>query len=110
MKSHTGGKMYLSKGSVYPTPARHKLNTRNSKEFELVRVDYVMPVILWSKYFLESQGYNIYAGIFQDNHSAMLLQKNGRGSSGNRNIHINIRYFFVVDIVKSGGIKVKYFQ
>ena len=38
----------------------------------------------------------------------MLLEKNGRGSSSKRTRHINIRYFFVVDRIKQGELRVEY--
>jgi hypothetical protein len=38
----------------------------------------------------------------------MLLAKNGRASSGKRTRHINIRYFFIADRVKSGEASIEY--
>ena len=46
--------------------------------------------------------------IYQDNQSAILLEKNGKASSGKRTRHINIRYFFVQDRVAAGEVSVKY--
>jgi hypothetical protein len=51
MKSHTGGTLSLGKGSVYLTSTKQKLNTKSSTEAELVGVDDVMPLILWTQYF-----------------------------------------------------------
>jgi hypothetical protein len=45
--------------------------------------------------------------VFQDNRSAMLLEKNGKASSSKRTKHINIRYFFVTDMIKSGRLSVE---
>ncbi len=56
MKSHTGETMTMGKGSVYSTSTRQKLNTKSSTEAELVGVDNVMPMIVWTKYFLEAHG------------------------------------------------------
>ncbi len=47
--------------------------------------------------------------IYQDNMSSILLEKNGRASSGKRTRHINIRYFFVADRVKSNEVSIEYF-
>lgn len=44
----------------------------------------------------------------QDNQSAMLLERNGKGSSSRRTRHINIRFFFITDRVNSGDVEVKY--
>jgi hypothetical protein len=75
----------------------------------LVGADDVMPQILWTLYFLEAQGYKIQDNIlYQDNKSAILLESNGRGSSGKRTRHINVRYFFIADRVKSKEIRIAY--
>jgi hypothetical protein len=109
MKSHTGATMSLGKGSAYARSTRQKLNTKSSTEAELVGVDDLMPQILWTKYFLEAQGYEVRDSlIFQDNQSTMLLAKNGRGSSSKRTRHINIRYFFVTDRIKSNEVSIEY--
>lgn len=44
----------------------------------------------------------------QDNKSTILLAENGRFSSSKRTRHINIRYFFVTDRIKSKELSVKY--
>ena len=69
-----------------------------------------MPMFLWRKYVLKSQVYSINIDTSQYNHSSMLLHNNGGYSSGNRTRHINIRYFFVVEIFKSAEVKIKYFS
>ena len=69
----------------------------------------MLPQILWTRYFLEAQGYGTEESIiYQDNQSAILLAKNGRGSSSKRTRHINIRYFFVADRITSKEVKVEY--
>lgn len=109
MRSHTGGTMSLGKGSVYSTSIRQKLNTKSSTEAELVGVADVMPQILWTRYFLQKQGYDVKTSmIYQDNQSAMLLEKNGRASSGKCTQHLNIRYFFVTDRINSKEVDVSY--
>ena len=109
MRSHTGGAMSLGKGVIYGTSTRQKLNTRSSTEAELVAVDDCMSQILWTRYFLAAQGYNINDCIvYQDNKSAILLEQNGRASSSKRTRHINIRYYFVTDRANCGEIKLKH--
>ena len=90
--------MSLGKGSAYSTSTHHKLNTKSSTEAKLVAVNNVMPLILWTRYFLEAQGYEVHENkVFQDNQSTILLEKNGKHSSSHRTCHINIQYFFVTD-------------
>jgi hypothetical protein len=109
MKSHTGDTMSMGKGSVYSRSTRQKLNTKSLTEAELVGVDDVMPQVLWTKYFLEAQGYKIDdSKIYQDNQSTILLAKDGSGSSSKLTRHINIRYFFVTDRVKRKEVSVEY--
>jgi hypothetical protein len=65
--------------------------------------------MLWTRYFIEGQGYNIEASILnQDNLSAILLEKNGRASSSKRTKHINVQYFFIKDRIASGELTVKH--
>jgi hypothetical protein len=42
--------------------------------------------------------------LFQDNKSAILLEKNGKASSSKRTKHVNIRYFFITDRVDKGDV------
>jgi hypothetical protein len=109
MKGHTGGTMSLGKGSVYSTSGAQKIVTRSSTECEVVGVDDVLPQVIWTGYFLEAQGFPVAENIvYQDNLSAMQLEKNGRASSGKRTRHINIRYFFIKDRVANGEIKLEW--
>jgi hypothetical protein len=109
MRSHTGGVMMLGKGAIYGTSTRQKINTKSSTEAELVGVNDILPQALWTRYFLEAQGYAVNESIvYQDNKSTILLAENGKASSGKRTRHINIRYFFIKDRVASGEVKIEH--
>ena len=42
-------------------------------------IDGCMPGVLWTRFFLEAQDYGVKENIvFQDNETAMLLEKNGK--------------------------------
>lgn len=72
-------------------------------------VNDVLPQVLWTRYFLEAQGYGVTESVVdQDNQSAILLEKNGRASSSKRTRHINIRYLFVTDRVAAKEVSVQY--
>jgi hypothetical protein len=73
---------------------------------EIVGVDDILPQALWTKYFLEAQGYGTNSVIYQDNQSTMKLEHNGRASSSKPTRHINICYFFIMDRVKQGDVTV----
>jgi hypothetical protein len=95
---HTGGTMTLEKGSIYSTSVKPKLVTRISTESEVVGVHDVLPQILWTYNFLQSQGYSINeTKLFEDNKSSILLEMNGKQSSSECACHMRIRYFFVQD-------------
>ena len=80
MWGHTRGTMSMGKdgcGSIISISKKQKLNTKSSTEAELIGADDAMPQMLWTRYFLEAQGYGIDENIlYQDNMSAMLLEKN----------------------------------
>ena len=64
-------------------------------EVEFVSVDHAMPQVVWSRYFLEHQGWRVSDCVaFQENKSAILLEQDGRTSSGKQTRRLNIRYFF----------------
>ena len=109
MKSHTGAYMTFGKGMIDGSSKTQKINTTSSTEAEVVAVHENMPAILWTRYFLEAQGYPLKPSkIHQDNESSELLEKNGRGSSSKRTRHMNIRYFFVADVFKRGHITIEH--
>lgn len=109
MRSHSGSFMTFGKGMMNGSSNKQKINTTSSTEAEVVAVHDNMPSILWTRFFLKEQGYPMKPSVVhQDNQSAILLEKNGRGSSSKRTRHMNIRYFFVADCQHRGEIAVKY--
>ena len=91
MRSHTGGGLTMGRGFPIVISTKHKLNTKSSTESEIVGVDDMMPIVVWSRYFLMSQGYGVTQNLLlQDNQSSILLERNGKASSGKRTRHINI--------------------
>jgi hypothetical protein len=101
--------MTMGDGAIQTISRKQKLNTRSSTESELVGVDDVSTMILWTKLFLEAQGYDIRQNvIFQDNKSAILLEINGKRSAGKRSRALNIRYFFITDQVEKRNLEIQY--
>jgi hypothetical protein len=107
-RSHTGAAATLGKGAVINISRKQSINTRSSTEAELVGVDDIATPMLWTARFMEAQGYPLTTVLHQDNKSTILLAENGRKSAGKRTRHMNIRYFFITDLVKQGLIKVNY--
>ena len=93
--SHLGAVMTMGQGAVQSSSSKQKLNTRSSCKAELLGANDMATKILWTKLFLEEQGYRIERNVlYQDNKSTILLLKNGKRSAGRRSRALNIRYFF----------------
>ena len=109
MKRHTGGVISFGRGAIVSKSSKQKLNTKSSTEAELVGASDFLPSSIWTRMFLEEQGYKIIENTFyQDNQSAMKLEKNGRMSCGQKSRYIDIRYFFIKDRLLSENIKIEY--
>ena len=95
MKGHTGGAMSMGTGLIHSKSSKQKLNTKGSTETEVVGATDYIPWTIWIKRFLMEQGYDLTRNVYyQDNMSAMKIEKNGRKSCGDKSRHIHIRYFF----------------
>ena len=69
----------------------------------------MLSLVLWTRLFLEEQGYMIESNkVFQDNKSTILLEKNGKRSSGKRTHAINVRYFLITNQEETGNVKIEY--
>ena len=109
MRSHTGGFMTMGTGGAYVQSRKQKLKTNSSTEADLVGVDDVLTQLIWTRYFLKEQGHMIQDNvIYQDNQSAIRLEKNGKRSSSNRTRHINIRYSFITDRIMNKEASVEF--
>jgi hypothetical protein len=108
-KSHTGAVMTLGNGAMQSIARKQKMNVLSSTEGELVAGDDAATMILWTKSFLEAQGYDVEKNIeYQDNKSAILFETNGKRSSGKQTRALNIRYFFITDQVEKGNVQIEH--
>lgn len=109
MKSHTGGAISMGRGAFMCKATKQKLNTKSSTEAELVGASDYLPSTIWARMFLEAQGYTITTNTFyQDNQSAMRLERNGRASAGQKSRHIDIRYFFITDRISGEKLSIEH--
>ena len=109
MRSHTSGCSSFGMGAAMTKSSKQKLNTKSSTEAELIGVSDVLPYNLWTIYFLKEQGHEVEKNIiFQDNQSAIRLEKNGRRSAGIKSRNINIRFFWVKDCADRQDIHIIY--
>jgi hypothetical protein len=109
MKSHTGSTFSLGKGMIVSDSTKQKVNSRSSTQAELIAVDDRIGKVLWTKRFIEAQGFEVKLNIvYQDNTSTMKLENNGKASSGKRTRHFDIKYFYVTDLIARDEVEVIY--
>ena len=90
--------MTMGRGALLNVSRKHKLNVGSSTESELVSIADVLGIMMWSKYFMEAQGYTIENNVlFQDNKSTILLAKNGCMPAGKASRHIKNHFFLIAD-------------
>ena len=107
MRSHTGGVISFGRGGIICKSKKQNINTKSSTEAELIGASDYLPHTLYVKMFMEAQGYPITKAIFyQDNESAIKMERNGKALCGQRSRRIDIRYFFISDHSKSRNIDI----
>ena len=111
MRSHTGGVVgFDGLGIISMKSTKQKLNTKSSTEAKVIGASDFLPWTLCTSHFLKEQGYHLDSSIFyQDNQSTIKLERNGLQSSGEKTRHIDIRYFFINDIIKCEHIDIHYY-
>ena len=99
---------------------KQKVNSTSSTVAKIIGVDDAMDFVMWVKLFIKQQVENLPLDsivkklgakpsvLQQDNTSSIQLKVNGKRSSTKQTRHINIRYFYVTDKVKSGDVVIVY--
>ena len=59
MKSHTGSTFTLGKGAISSSSTKQKVNSRSTTEAELIGVDDKIAKVIWTKKFIEEQGFEV---------------------------------------------------
>ena len=109
MRSQTGGVMSFGRGGFLSRASKQKINTKSSTEAELVGASDYLSNTIWAQNFMAAQGYPISRSFFeQDNESTLKMIKNGRASAGSRSKHIDIRYFWITDRLKTDNITARH--
>ena len=99
-KGHTGAMLTMGGGALINVSRKHKLNIGSSTKLKLISIANVLRILMWSKYFMEAQGYTIKNNVlYQNNKSTTLLAKNGRMLAGKANKHIKNRFFLITDTI-----------
>ena len=81
---------------MHDRASKQKLNAKSSTETEVIGVSEYIPFKIWLTNFFEAQGYKLEDKVlYQDNLSAIRMEKNGRNSCTGNSRHISIRYFLL---------------
>ncbi len=108
-RGQIGSLMTLGKRAAISSSNNMKCNTQSSTETGLISLHDKLPDIVWTRYFVECQGYDINeCVVFQDTMSALSLEKNCPISSSKRMKHIKPKYFLIKDFYESGEIDLRY--
>ena len=95
LKSHTVGCTYFGYGMLQCKSIKQKINTKSSTKVELVGVSDYLIYKIWICLFMGAQGYEIRQKImFQDNQSAIKMEKIGKKLCTGKYRNIGICYFF----------------
>jgi len=103
----TGAVLTIDGNVILAKSSKQKVNTRSSTETELIAIDDTLPLIQWTQMFLQCQGMETETIIKEDNKSTILMQ-NTKKSTGKRTRHLDIRYFYIKNLIDRNVIKVEY--
>ena len=109
-KGHSGVIVSLGRegGLITVKSKKQKLTTKSSTESELVGMYTGIPPIEYARAYMEERGYNQMATtIAQDNQSTIRLAEKGSGNH-NRTKHINLRYFYITELIDNGKVQLQY--
>jgi hypothetical protein len=109
-KSHTGMCIKHGNGTIECKSTKQRINTKSSTESELIALSDMSTTAIWVNDFIQHQHYKLSTTvIYQDNKSTITMINNGNNNK-ERTRHINLRYFWLRDRIKSGEIIVTYKQ
>ena len=96
-------------GAIISQSLKQKVNSRSSTEAELIGVDDMVAKSVWTTNFAKMQGLRQqWTTLFQDNAATIVLESKGIGTVGKRMKHLDIKYFFIWDLVDQGHLSVEW--
>lgn len=107
--SHSGILFTLGKygNSILWKSLKQKTVATSSTEAELIGIFDGLDYLIWTRNVLEFLGYKQgTTTIFQDNTSTITMAYMGRGSSGSRTRHIDIKYFYIKQFLDSKDLEI----
>ncbi len=108
-KGHIGSLLTFGRGATTSSSTKHKIPSKSSCKSEIVGLYDKVGDVLWTRQFLEAQGYKINTNIvYQDNMSTLSLAKNGYVSNSKRTKHVKAKYFFICHFHHTGELDLGY--
>jgi hypothetical protein len=107
--SRTGIFVFMAGACICGWTHRQKIVVISSTEAEIVALSEGNRHIVWVRRWLKACGFDLSNAtlIHQDNQACITLM-NGEGPPKNRTKHMDIRYFFIREHIKSGDIELVY--
>ncbi len=106
---HTGSLLTFGKGATTSSSTKQKVPSKGSTETELIGLHDKSGDILWTRHFLEAQGYKITSNIiYQVNMSTLSFAKYGHVSISKRTKHIKAKYLYVHHYLNTGDLTLPY--
>lgn len=105
-KGHSGAIISIGAGGgpVYATSTKQKLVSKSSTESELNALHEALSQLEWLQNLLSELGYpSAPATVYEDNMSTIILARDGVKSAG-RSKHIQVRYFYVKQLIEQQRI------
>jgi hypothetical protein len=109
-KSHSGVAVFMGKGCITAQSTKQKINTKSSAEAELVALSDKVGLGIHLRNFLRFQEFvteECAVKINEDNKACLDMVKAGKPNS-DRSRHVDIRYFWCHDRIKTGDMVVNF--
>jgi len=101
--------MSFGQGMVVSYSWKQKQMARSLTEGEIIGVDDLLGHILWARYLMQAQFYDMKPlFLYQDNMSAILLEINRKSRSSKQTRHMNIKFFFSKEKNDNGQVRIKH--
>lgn len=112
MKSHSGKIIYLGKVPIYVKSSKQKQNAKSSTQAELNSLYEGLDTVLWCRAVLDFIDTSIMQNkpttVYQDNTSAILMSQMGKPATKSNTRFVNIRLFWIKDLLQTNQINIKY--
>ena len=106
-KSHSGCAIFLGSNLIRARSSKQRIVTKSSTEAELVAIHDSLSTITNIIHILNELGFKDLPTLYQDNMSTLKLIDNGQTFKGRSN-HINMKYYFIKQMIEDNQLKVEY--